>query len=646
MSAPGDSRARRGRARAPLVLIPVAAVLAVFVAIELRNRRESAERAIESEAARRDGSATAEVAPRAPSEREDARVPSSAPALARPPAEPPPTPSAAKLRVHGSVFDARGLPVGGALVEIGDAGASARSAADGRFELETEARYGTIRARLPGAVLVRSSRLQEIDLDREHLLVLAPAVAVSGQVVDGAGKALANVSVRLDVPRSAYSRLSVSLETTREERFETASDAAGGFRFEELPVLEGAELVASAPGYAEARVPAPANPVEALRLVLRSEDELPRTHGPVLVGTVVHDDGSSAGNARVRLGRAEARCDADGAFELELDPSQMVPETPLVAAAPGYQPAIEAEFGRRIEQEGDLLRRVRLRLGPPALAIAGRLVRDDGRACAGWQLELLDATSLRTARLPPESAERLASDEPAVHASEVDGSFRFGGLFERSYRLRAWDPRTLQVVDSEPVPAGTLDLELEVPGDAFLEELRGVVQAPDGSPLPDVRVRVSFDVYSSGGSTSSISGETLSTDSSGSFTLHDVPRSSVYLRFDGGGIVPAHRELHASDAGGVLVVEVERRCYFQVEAGGADPPDGARVLDSEGNAVLMELLDSGYSSGHFRMELTDGRSPVLAVRESASQLVLLRGDAECGRIPLRLVPGEVVIARP
>ncbi|MFO1077582.1 MAG: hypothetical protein U1E73_07635 [Planctomycetota bacterium] len=162
--------------------------------------------------------------------------------------------------------------------------------------------------------------------------------------------------------------------------WKATSTADGAFAIGRAPLLPGMQIHASRTGYRSAHAP----------LATRQFVHLVLERAPVLCGRVVDEQGQGVA-AAVFCNPAGASSDADGRFEIDV---ANVSSPWLVAAVQGHLPGrLKCENGPPNEPSSWPQPLV-LRLGGPALAIAGRAFDSDGAPLAAPQVTLLDAECL------------------------------------------------------------------------------------------------------------------------------------------------------------------------------------------------------------------------------------------------------------
>jgi hypothetical protein len=592
----------------------------------------------------------------------ETRVPAPAPVC--------PAPQAQHVPIAGRVLDLEGRPLADLAVcrvrptvasgEVASwrgerTGDCATSDADGRFTVVAP-RLGWFEVSTPGWTTVLGGDVWMAE-DGEALLVAARSHALSGHVVDSAGRALAGVEVSLDVAPESLLALGTVLDATTPvpRRLVTGND--GAFAFDDAP--RGRLVVtASKEGYAHASRDLAGSTEPALRLVLEPSAL------PTVTGTVVDTAGQPVEGARVSAGQAIVTTDATGAFLVTFDPThwschghadrehgtgEAIPPSSIVVRA------VREDLGLG-EEEVPLapsIQGVRIVLAHAERSITGRVLDPRGLPVSGIEVFVLEDAPF--GREPVDSAgfracsvESVLGAEPARTAA--DGSFRIDGLLDRSYRLQALDSEHLTSSISEPIAAGTSGVLLEVDPRAR-GPLAGRVVDRDGAPVPGVSVTVSCRQWWSGPGdcdyalvfcTPAVS------DAEGRFALEDVAREGVFLRLEGEPIVPEiFRELDPEANPTALDLVVGRRCHLQVRWGAwSGRADRMHLEDADGAMLgFMDLRGFGVTPLDW-LPIEGALSPALAIPDRAAFAVLARRGEEVRRVPVHPVPGELEVLDP
>lgn len=500
---------------------------------------------------------------------------------------------------------------------------TARTVADGRFELELAPDTWTFDVADPHRVVV-------IELGArgtvEWSLVAAPAVSVAGTVVDESGAPVAGAQVQHSSSDDGLRDLLFGRThggANYRSRIAHVDDA-GRFDFGRVPRFPRDTISASAPDRAGAQVVVPEVDTLDLRLVLKPRPA-PEAKS-VLRGIVLHADGQPAGGATVYLGQDSIAAGEDGRFELEL--SCCHDGMPLAATSVGFQAALIPEFGTsKTPSRDDLI----LRLGPPTKTIRGHVVGPMGKPVARANVQILDGTAFSNTHCYVEDASRGKLSSGVL--TDATGSFEIGGLMDRTYRLAAWWGNEIALV-SEPVAAGTDDVVLTFDASKCWREVRGRVVTREGIALPDVDVGVRVDTYRSRSSRSWQTFGRVKTDEQGRFVLREVPKEYAGLTWSGAGVQPQQSDLPADPTREIVITaELEVRVALEV----ADPRiDEVRFLDARGEEldVVLQLPDLISQTDAVRRR--DGAFPPFDLSDAAVTAVLRSKKTEVRRAPIRV----------
>ncbi len=635
----------------PLVVLILAAVVWIWVPGTEKPFSESSTEVLEPVGSGSQSSSEAVMEP-LPEDREEAVETEVPPSAAEDRVETDRVESVPTSELRGMVLDLEGRPRAGVDIVLRVGGAPVRSLGrsdgGGRFAVALPFPEGELIAVEEGWVALRGTRFGPTNLELEHVLVLAPSLALAGQVVDSERQPVAKAAVRFALDPAAWTHLTVPLDKTftPHSPWRVETDAEGRFRIARAVVSPAARLSAFTDDGRRASLTAPQVDTTDVEIVLSAADDSEPT--PLRVtGRVVDGEGQPVADAEVRLPGSSTRTDPQGRFELagETAPDHLV----LCAWKRGYGPAVLESFGQRlrehVEQWPDLPPNpVELRLGE-ILAIEGRLVSGDGRGQEGFRVMLLDPTILDDFSIPFRTVETPGWNRGDPATTGEGGRFRIEGLLDRPYQLRFLHPTRLIRHDSDPIEAGSKNAIVRLPIDAVRDRLEGRVVSRTGVPVPRVSVAAAMiSMASETGHTWESGSETV-TNEGGRFVLGDVPRRHLLLELAGEAILPTKFEVPEVLPGAGLEVVVSLRCFVQVEPGTGPIPYAFEVHDAAGETLIIHDIRRRSRSSTSRKVLDEGRSRALAVDDTAATVIFYdRSGRVLGSVPWSPVPGEVVPA--
>ncbi len=235
--------------------------------------------------------------------------------------------------------------------------------------------------------------------------------------------------------------------------------------------------------------------------------------------------------------------------------------------------------------------------------------------------------------------------------SDADGRFRFDGLQAREYRVDIGKHDIPATGTSVPIRAGSKGVDVVLDTSGPRADLAGRVVDRRGDPVAGARVHVAVTRPDS---EDFIGGPSQATDAAGHFAFQRVRGSQFRLQVEMADIVAEPLEVLPGDRFDDLVITVARRAYVQVDLG--DRPefaDAAQFVDGQGETILLQLARTTLSDGittsmqmtTLTLPIVAGRSDVGSTAERDCTCVLSRGDVEVARIPVRLGGRGVTIVR-
>ena len=494
---------------------------------------------------------------------------------------------------------------------------------------------------------VVTSWLADSRAERPPVVVIAPAVPLSGTVEDEFGRSLPGVELTLTLPQRFLARFGATERHASVIQPRTRSRADGAFDLGSVGSVPGAMLVAEREGFVTASLAFEPG-LERMSVVMRR----PAT-AQLVTGTVVDPDGNTVAGAHVSCGGAATVSRDDGTFELDVRPdhadarhwnAQRNAQPTLRALQPGNLPG---EFTPELADDGSALwpSSVVLRLGSAPLTLHGRVLDSQGEPVAGAIVSLEQANWF-SGHHGGQAIESVLSQTqsrwPHVDA-DADGRFRIVGLLPRKYRLSAAHPQTLQEVVSDEVLAGTATpIELVLPHDGCWRSVDGRVVDVDGVPVPNVELSLTLcgsdlmdgDRYVR---TTAQRGRSTTTGADGRFHWTEVPKTGCRLRV--GGSTVLSRQLRdgfgdrARERLQNVEIVVDRRAELQIVLSDPEEADHYRILDTDGKPRVAPT------------PLVDGRSDVWAWPVGAWTVALYRAEEEVRRESLVLPAGELTVIR-
>jgi RNA polymerase sigma-70 factor (ECF subfamily) len=578
------------------------------------------------------------------------------------------------LRIRGTVFDAQAVPLAGLDVQFeskaqsdSSAAFTARSERDGRFEMDAPPTRGELAVDHAEYATVMAG-LYRPHASIEPVIVVAKTRPLAGRVRDVDGAPLAKAQVHLALDDEFGTRFAHVLDASVERDWNASADEKGAFDLGLVPRIDGSRLVTSLAGYERDVREAPSGSDRALEIVLKRIE----VNANALTGDVRLPDGTPAAGARVAFGTSTLTTDETGRFSFDLTEDDA---DKVVAIRRGYLPA-ELAASASAPRWPEF---VRLRLGASPNALSGRVVDAHGDPRAKIRVWLADPTYFGNVEGSLTHVEHVLGGAPtnaevaalrsaqggkyegpdlfwSYFETDAHGNFRIEGLTAREYSLKAMDPKSLVQIEDGPFAVGSENIELTLDAQSEFHTVSGRVLARGGEPIPGIRitaarrvVKVALDGWSS---SRGHTGATTVTDAEGRFELEHVAREGIYLTALGDAILPTWFDFPEKVAGSAASLEnieihAVRRCHVQVELSDRIArADAFSLLDASGERLSLSIIRGDNDSTSDTVPLIEGRSPVIAVAEDGTTLVLLHGTSEVERHPVTLTPGQLSVVRP
>lgn len=553
----------------------------------------------------------------------------------------------------GIVIDLDGRPMAGIELTWNDStfDPPVRTAADGTFQCAAGAtgRLG-VAAKDAVAVLVPTlfgdvfgPGMREDRMRLDLTIVVAPFVRLAGVVVDTNGAPVrgAHLAVQHGVP--LRTRIGRVLDRCVDAKFETMTPDDGAFLLAAVPCASTARLTITARGHRPLSVS-----VEEARH--REQFVLERTvKGDVLEGVVVDADDASVGQAVIVLHDHSVVAEPDGTFRFELWRVSDLPagtEPVLEVASPARLPARVATLGGDWRTRGAWPVPLRIRVGGPAESIRGRVVRADGTPLANPWVTFLPPEPEQIRPTMFDSFADLVFAPPAVGAPDAqNGEFETARVAPGRYRLRVFEPTTLELHLTGEVATGPAAIEIRMPDRGTWPALRGLVVDRRGEPVPGADW-VFQRADPTPGAKEPLCSAWNHAGRDGVIEHAPVSRDVEILCVKAAGMAEWVQLRLADLSSGEFRVVVPVGCQTRVELGSqwADV-DCAYLLDAGGARSPVVFTNGDTAIGTRRIPISEGCSQTFQALDDCTALVLCRGDREVARFPITLRPGETNVQR-
>jgi hypothetical protein len=565
-------------------------------------------------------------------------------------AETPPRPmtamgAAAPIALGGVVLDLEAQPVAGVAITCNGKRIEpvVRTNPDGSFEASRERGMATLGVEDERYVTVLEPTLFDSDAVHPDLtIVVAPRVGLAGVVVDTLGQPIAGAEISVTLGLDVRPRIERVLDRCVDAKFEATTPDDGAFALDGAPLAPTARVHIVARGHCSLELSAE----EASR---RTEFVLQRTTtGDVLEGIVVDEHDQPIAQAVVWLPSWSVVTAPDGTFRIETWkaedlPPDTLPELTAVASGrlKGSIQALSSDWRSRDAWPRDL----RIRLGEATERIAGRVLRADGTPVADVQVTF--------APPEPEQIQPTMFDPPFLRilqpASQVDsaaGRFETARVVPGSYRLRVFDPRTLDLLVTEPLRTGTKDVELRLSDRGLWPALSGAVVDRRGAPVAGADWIVERDDPLAE-TPAKLGGPWHQATPAGRIENPPLSRDVHTLCVKAAGMAEWQRFELAALAGHDFRIVVPIGCQARVEVGAAwGNVDKVGFVDLAGGRSPVVFTHGNTAWGDRDIPIQDGRSQTFVALDDCAELLLFRGDEIVARSPVVLRPGEMNVLRP
>jgi RNA polymerase sigma-70 factor (ECF subfamily) len=591
------------------------------------------------------------------------------------------TPALEMLDVHGFVrtLDGSGLTDLEVVFEGGSQGVFASGDGLPATKSGTAGEFILTCPKIPGRLDVRSEEFIGVALPQLDgtppttipIVVAAPLRHYAGVVVDESGSRVGGAHVEITLDGSFVQSRNVGGQAVHLllPFVEATCDASGVFRFERTGSVSDAVIVASADGYADARMPLPAASSQGIELVLKHVANGPRT----ILGLVVDENDAPVAGAQVSLGGRTVETDADGKFRIDCEAWRK--SGWIRAFVPGRLPAEIALESP--PQTSTLDHPLVLHLGGEPRSIRGRLVDADGMPVAGAFVWTPDTTPFGEVVMHEgehsftggTTVEALLGKDAGPWATQVgaetdgEGRFALSGLLDRNYKVFALDDRSLEGVGPLEARGGDVNVLLRM-SRTSRTIVAGRVVSRAGVPLAGVRVAPGRRMESRAdrspgekrwdgfGIASPIASHVFKdagvvTDAEGRFELPPLVTRGTFLSLSGKPLVLGD-SFDLADAAHLeaLEISVDASSRFRIILARANEADSFRLEESDGKQVPLFIEVEGVTISAAQAEIDRGRSGVVLVAEGDHVVVLQAGKDEVRRVRTHFAAGGVIDLNP
>lgn len=553
-----------------------------------------------------------------------------------------------KRVLRGRVIDCDGRAVAGIEVQVlprqGAVVASAQTDPDGIFIFQNVFNNEDIVTKSDRYTNVFRGSVPAGAGQAEPIVIVAPKLTCAGMVVDAKGNPVELADVHFNLPGDFRSRFQQILDFSSPQSWVVRSGAGGKFEFTDVPEVRGSIFSIQHSGFAPLREPAPSSSTWNLVLKLAPVDHA----AGFILGRVIDRDGMAVEKARVGDGENVYKTDKDGYFTI---PDSKRKSVKLTAAARGLQPATaELQYSEATGWPDNTI----LRLGGPALSIAGHLYDPEGKPVKRGKVWIVNGQYWGN---DPDNylfMEGFIAGEGSfgyIVDTDAAGAFELKGLLDRNYTIKAIDGTTHFTIKADAVAAGTRDLVLNILKAPVHARVAGIVMNHAGEPIAGVRVgssRTTFTFQPSPGfvfSHDEPRPDESMTGADGKFELKNILKSDVMLTFHADHILASTETVGAGDDPENLKIVVAQRCHMKVELASAEDADQFQVLDASGERLGITIIEGSSSSRSTVGRIENGASSLVAVPDTAQTLILLKKGAEVRRVTVKLKPGEPQVVR-
>ena len=473
-------------------------------------------------------------------------------------------------------------------------------------------------------------------------LVVADLVRAAGTVVDRDGTPLQGIRVSVSATLNAVSEFPLVLRDSQtfmwSNRARATSTESGEFDLGLVPSHRDFHISAVRDSYSSTSTAVPVSDEFALEIELPDATDFDTRE---TFGVVLDHDGSVVPNVHVSMGQRSDQADEQGRFRIVHSVSY--PSAPLLTVRhpDGRFTTLKGPTRTEAEEDGGA-GPFTLQLPKSMIRLTGRVVDAKGKPVSGMDVVLLNGTQRGRSNHLYEYHLRQTSEPPKTGPR---GVFMFPRVLDREYDVRILDRKTLFVHDVIGVRPKSGPILVQIPADAFVDELKGIVEDYRGTPIAGARVWLSATCFRSASMRLCIDGDRVTTDKMGRFRISNAPHRGLQLVVETPVAVAGTSQsfpLEDFDVQSALRVTIDVACSARIDEPSASDADRIRFLDGKGEQLTVMEVTSGTRSQQYELRHTpQGHFPNFTVSQRAATAILFNGDQELRTIKISLIALEL-----
>ena len=200
---------------------------------------------------------------------------------------------------------------------------------------------------------------------------------------------------------------------------------------------------------------------------------------------------------------------------------------------------------------------------------------------------------------------------------------------------------------TDPIRAGRTDVEIRFQAEGATVRVAGRVVDRGGAPVPRAQVRLVREIVREEGGFREGVDVVRASDEEGLFDFGQVAFDvrAIHAGYPG-ELAFEHAFVPGEDLASLVLLAFQR-AQFQIDLTASEyQADSFGLLDIEGRPMTIVQYEGNLAQSAMRWAIVDRRSPSLTALDGVETLLLYREGREVGRVPIRVVPGELTVVRP